>query len=68
MTENRLSTPLPTSSSDARGDEIIGVAGAVVVGIDGSAADDAVVDWAADEADRLKAPPGWSTPSTRGCR
>ena len=25
MTENRLSTPLPTSSSDARGDEIMGV-------------------------------------------
>jgi nucleotide-binding universal stress UspA family protein len=56
MTENRLSTPLPTSSSDARGDEMLGVAGAVVVGIDGSAADDAVVDWAADEAARLKAP------------
>ena len=50
----------PPSSSDARGDEILGVAGAVVVGIDGSAADDAVVDWAADEAARLEgaAPPG----------
>ena len=34
----------------------IGVDGAVVVAVDGSAADEPVVDWAADEAARLGAP------------
>ena len=56
MTENRLGTERPASSSDAPDDEAIGTAGAVVVGIDGSAADEALVAWAADEADRLGAP------------
>ena len=56
MAEKQVNTPLPMSSSDARGDEILGVSGAVVVAVDGSAADDPVVDWAADEAARLGAP------------
>ncbi len=56
MAEHKVSTPLPTSSSGASGDEILGTSGAVVVGVDGSAADEAVVDWAADEAARLGAP------------
>ena len=46
-----------TFSTDAgRADEAIGTAGAVVVALDGSAADEPVVDWAADEAARLDAP------------
>lgn len=56
MAEKMVSTPLPTSASDARGDEILGASGAVVVAVDGSTADEPVVDWAADEAARLKAP------------
>ncbi len=56
MAERWVSTPLPTSASDAPGDEIPGSAGAVVVAVDGSAADEPVVDWAADEAVRLEAP------------
>ena len=56
MAEHKVSTPLPTSSSDATGDEILGASGAVVVAVDGSAADEPVVDWAADEAARLEAP------------
>lgn len=56
MAEHQVSSPRPTSSSDARGHELLGVAGAVLVGIDGSAADEPLVDWAADEADRLGAP------------
>ena len=46
-----------TFSTDAGGaDEALGTAGAVVVALDGSAADGPVVDWAADEAARLGAP------------
>ena len=46
-----------TFSTDAGGaDEALGTAGAVVVALDGSPADEAVVDWAADEAARLDAP------------
>jgi len=56
MDEQHVSTPLPTSASGATGDEMLGVAGAVVVAVDGSTADEAVVDWAADEAARLGAP------------
>ncbi len=56
MAEHEVSTPLPTSASGATGDEILGATGAVVVAVDGSAADEAVVDWAADEAARLGAP------------
>jgi nucleotide-binding universal stress UspA family protein len=56
MAEKMVSHPLPTSASDARGDEILGVSGAVVVAVDGSTADEPVVDWAADEAARLGAP------------
>lgn len=56
MAEHEVSTPLPTSSSGASGDEILGTRGAVVVAVDGSTADDAVVDWAADDAARLHAP------------
>lgn len=56
MAEKVVSTPLPTSASHATGDEILGASGAVVVAVDGSAADGAVVDWAADEATRLEAP------------
>jgi nucleotide-binding universal stress UspA family protein len=56
MADKMVSTPLPTSASDARGDEILGASGAVVVAVDGSTADEPVVDWAADEAARLKAP------------
>ena len=46
MAEHEVSTPLPTSASGATGDEILGARGAVVVAVDGSAADDPVVDWA----------------------
>lgn len=56
MTEHEVDTPLPASASGATGDEILGVNGAVVVAVDGSAADDAVVDWAVDDAARLGAP------------
>lgn len=56
MAEHEVSTPLPTSSSGAPGDEILGASGAVVVAVDGSTADEAVVDWATDEAARLRAP------------
>ncbi len=56
MAEHKVSTPLPTSTSGATGDEILGTSGAVVVAVDGSAADEAVVDWATDEAARLRAP------------
>src|SRR6478609_9339753 len=56
MAEHEVSTPLPTGASGASGDENLGVAGAVVVAVDGSAADAPVVDWAADEAARLGAP------------
>lgn len=56
MAEKQVNTPLPMSSSNARGDEILGVTGAVVVAVDGSTADEPVVDWAADEAARLGAP------------
>lgn len=56
MAEHQVDTPLPMSSSDARGDEILGVSGAVVVAVDGSTADEPVVDWAVDEAARLGAP------------
>ena len=56
MTERWVSTPLPSSASGAPDDEVLGTAGAVVVAVDGSAADEPVVDWAADEAARLRAP------------
>lgn len=56
MAERWVSTPLPSSASGAPGDKILGSAGAVVVAVDGSAADDPVVDWAADEAARLGVP------------
>jgi nucleotide-binding universal stress UspA family protein len=56
MADHEVSTPLPTSSSGAAGDEGLAADGAVVVAVDGSAADEAVVDWAADEAARLGAP------------
>ncbi len=56
MAEHEVSTPLPTRASGATGDEVLGATGAVVVAVDGSAADEAVVDWAADEAARLGAP------------
>ena len=53
---DEVSNPLPTSEPGAPGDEVLGVDGAVVVAVDGSAADEPVVDWAADEAARLGAP------------
>jgi len=56
MAEKQVRTPLPMGSSNARGDQILGVSGAVVVAVDGSTADEPVVDWAADEAARLQAP------------
>jgi len=56
VTERWVSTPLPSSASGAPDDEVLGTAGAVVVAVDGSAADEPVVDWAADEAARLRAP------------
>ena len=56
MTENQADTPLPTRSSGFRRGEVLDAAGAVVAGIDGSASDVPVVDWAADEAHRLSAP------------
>lgn len=45
-----------SSSVEHHAGEIAGAAGAVVVAIDGSVADGPVVDWGADEADRLRAP------------
>ena len=56
MGEHQVSTPLPTTSSGATGDEILGTAGAVVVAVDGSTAHDADDPWAPDEAPRLGAP------------
>lgn len=56
MAEDEVSTPLPTRASGGPGAEVIGVDGAVVVAVDGSAADEPVVDWATDEAARLGAP------------
>jgi nucleotide-binding universal stress UspA family protein len=44
------------STESGRADEALGTAGTVVVALDGSAADEPVVDWAADEAARLDAP------------
>jgi len=56
MADDEVSTPLPTRTPGEPGAELIGVDAAVVVAVDGSAADEPVVDWAADEAARLGAP------------
>lgn len=56
MADTWLSTAHVTSPVHAPGGEVVGAAGAVLAGIDGSDADSAVVDWAADEAHRLGSP------------
>lgn len=56
MADNVVTGPLPASSSDTRGDEVGGATGAVLVALDGAVADGPIIDWAADEADRLGAP------------
>jgi len=56
MTDNVVDGPFSSTPSGAVGAEVLGVTGAVVVAVDGSAADEPVVDWAADEAARLGAP------------
>jgi nucleotide-binding universal stress UspA family protein len=56
MYEPKPSAAPHSVTADARGGEIVGAAGAVVVGIDGSAADGPVVDWGADEAHRQRSP------------
>lgn len=54
MAENQVNRFPSTDVDEA--DEPLGTAGAVLVGLDGSGADEPVVDWAADEAARLDAP------------
>lgn len=56
VADSLLRVPRLADTSDPREAEIVGAAGAVVVGIDGSEADGPVTDWAADEARRLGAP------------
>lgn len=56
MAEIGSSKPSAASSSDSGQEVRVGTADAVVVGVDGTDADGAVVDWGADEADRLGAP------------
>ena len=56
MYEPKSSAALHSVTADAVTGEIVGAAGAVVVGIDGSAADGPVVDWGADEAHRQRSP------------
>lgn len=56
MADNVVSAPVPASSSNPRGKEGLGVAGAVLVALDGAAADGPIIDWAADEAARSGAP------------
>jgi nucleotide-binding universal stress UspA family protein len=56
MAENVVDSSQSGTPSGAVGAESLGVTGAVVVAVDGSAADDPVVDWAADEAARTGAP------------
>ena len=55
MAEDVVSSEAPAVGAD-ESDALRGTAGAVVAGLDGSAADDAVVDRAADEAAWLDAP------------
>ena len=47
---------VPTTLRQAGEAGVVGTAGAVVVGVDGTEADGPVVDWASDEAARLGAP------------
>ena len=56
MGDTVVDSPFSGASAGAVDGELLGVTGAVVVAVDGSAADEPVVDWAADEAARISAP------------